>query len=127
MTAQANATALLATLTTALAPQKVYELHQVPTTRPPNYVEFALSRRFGGEFKQSGDVGTTGYRITLRAVAQSSVTAAREDLEKCRAALENTSLTVGADATTPIQFETEDPVAADNGWFSGLMSFTYVI
>lgn len=127
MTAQANATALLTVLTTALAPRKVYELHQVPSTRPPNYVELSLSRRFGGEFKQSGDVGTTGYRVTLRAVAQVSVMAAREDLEKCRAALEFTSLAVGGSTTTPIQFETEDPVAADDGWFSGLMSFTYVI
>lgn len=127
MTAAENAAALLAVLNAAVSPRKVYELHQVPTTRPPNYVEMTLSRRFGGEFKQCGDVGTTSYRVTLRAVAQMSVTAARDDLEKCRAALENVALVVGSDATTPIQFETEDPVATDNGWFSGLMAFTYVV
>jgi len=127
VTAEDNAAAVLTLLNTALAPRDAYELDKVPSPRPPQYVEITLSRMFGGERRQCGSIGATGYRVTVRAVSQSTVSSVRRDLEKCRAALEFNRLSVGAHLSTPIQFETEDPAAYDSGWFSGLQSFTYVI
>ena len=127
MTAQANADAILAALNTALSPRKAYDLDKVPPTRPPQYVEVTLSRRFGGTQRLSSQIATGGYRLTVRAVSQTTISSVRGDLEKCRAALEFKRLDVGGFTTTPIQFETEDPAASDEGWFSGLLVFTFAI
>lgn len=127
MTAQQQATAVLAALNAALTPKVAYDLDKVPATRPAEYVEVTVSRRHGGEFRQCGDIGTVGYRVTVRAISRVSVSNVRASLEKCRSALEFASLTVGDESTTPIQFETEDPAGYDDGWFSGLVTFTYVI
>lgn len=127
MTAQDVATASLAALDAALAPRKAYDLDKVPSPRPPQYVEITLSRMFGGEQRACGGIATVGYRLTVRAVSQSTVSSVRTDLEKCRAALEFNRLTVGGKTSTPIQFETEDPAGYDDGWFSGLLTFTFVL
>lgn len=127
MTAQANVTAILATLTTALAPRKVYDLGTVPSTRPPQFVEITLTRRFGGVMTLGGHIGTTGYRLTVAAVSSSTVASIRSDLEKVRAALEFQRLTVGGKQTTPIQFETEDEADYGSGWLSQYAAYTYVL
>lgn len=127
MTAQANATAILALLNTALSPKVAYDLDDIPSPRPAEYVEIGLSRRFGALARSSGGKGRTGYRVTIRAVSQASVVNARNSLEKSRAALEFARLSVGGETSTPVEFETEDPAQYDEGWFSGLLVFTYVI
>lgn len=127
MTAQENADAILAALNTALAPRVAYELDKVPATRPAQYVEVTLARRFGGESRQDGFIGTTGYRVIVTAISSATVSSIRSDLEKCRAALEFQSLTVGALSTTPIQFETEDEADYGNGWFAQYATYTYAI
>lgn len=124
MTEQQEATAVLAALNTALAPKVAYELDAVPATRPANYVEVTVSRRFGGE-ERAARKGSTGWRITTRAVSR-YVSDARLMHEKSRTALEYVRLSVGGKSSTPVQFETEVPVQEDDGWFSGLISWTYV-
>lgn len=128
MTANANAAAILTLLNTALpAGVDAYEINKVPATRPTEYVDISLGRRFGGERRASSQAWLTGYRVTVRAVSQTSVVNARTTLETCRAALEYARLSVSGETSTPVQFETEDPASFDAGWFSGLVAFTYTI
>lgn len=126
MTAQENATAVLAALNASLTPKVAYDYDEVPAERPDNYVEISVSRRFGGEPRLTGRKGSTGWRVTTRAVSR-YVSDARLMQEKCRTALEYVRLTVGGETTTPIDFESEDPVGPDDGWFSGLITWTYVL
>lgn len=126
MTAQGNVTAILATLNAAL-PVEAYDLGDVPSKRPSEYVEIVLSRRFGGETRVCQRKGLTGYRLTVRAISRQSAENVRLSLETCRAALEFKRITVGAVTSTPVQFETERPVASDESWFAGVLQFTYVI
>lgn len=123
-TQEQHATAVLAALNAALAPKQAYEYDTLPTTRPAEYVEATVSRRFGGESRLSAQKGTTGWRVTTRAVAQ-TVSNARLLAQKATQALEDVSLTVDGKSTTPIQFETEDPIGPDDGWYSGLVTWTY--
>lgn len=130
MTANANMAAVLTLLNAAL-PSGVdaYDLDEVPKTRPTEYVDAVLGRRFGGENERraSSHLWLTGYRLTVRATSETSVMGVRTSLEACRAALEYQRLVVGGETSTPIQFETEDPPGSDSGWFSGVMAFTYTI
>lgn len=127
MTAELNATAVLAAINAQFTSARAYELDDVPAGRPADYIEVTISRRFGGALKMGGSMDITGYRVTVRAVSQTAVSNVRNSLEKSRAALEFKRLTVGDQTTTPIQFETEDPAAYDDGWFSGLLAFTYAL
>lgn len=127
MTAQTTADAILTALNTALSPRKAFDLDKVPSPRPPQYVEITLARRFGGQQRVSAGIALTGYRLTIAAVSQSTVSAARADLEKCRVALEFKRLTVGGEKTTPIQFETNDDADYGAGWFAEYMAFTFSI
>ena len=127
MTAQATMTAALAEINAQFTTTHAYDLEDVPNERPGDYLEVSLSRRFGGNLKQGGSMDVVGYRLTVRAVSQTSVSNVRNSLEKARDALEFVRLTVGSGTTTPIQFETEDPADYDKGWFSGLLAFTFAL
>ncbi|RNL63647.1 hypothetical protein EFK50_07850 [Nocardioides marmoriginsengisoli] len=127
MTAQANVDAILTVLNAALSPRKAYDLDKVPSTRPPQYVEITLARRFGANLKRSASTGIVGYRLTVAAVSQTTVSSVRTDLEECRAALEFNRLSVGPAKTTPIQFETNDDADYGSGWFAEYMTFTFAI
>lgn len=119
--------AVLALLNTALAPKHAYDLDQVPVLPPTEYVEVSLSRRYGGQEREDGYIGTTGYRLMTRAVSLDSMSNARRSAEKVRGALEYVSFTVGLLTTTPVEFEGEIPIAPDDGWFSGATTWIYAI
>lgn len=127
MTAQAQMDAVLAALNTALAPKVAYDLDDVPSPRPSEYVEVTVTRRFGGERRLCQRTGLSGWRITVRGVSQASASNARNSLEKCRGALEFKPLIVAGETSTGVQFETSDPPEPDEGWFSGLDAYTYTI
>lgn len=127
VSAQTNATAVLAAINAQFTSTRAYDLDAVPTPRPSEYVEVTVSRRFGGTQTLAARSSLVGYRVTCRAVSHVKVANVRNALEKCRTALEYQRLTVGTEQTTPIQFETEDPAAYDDGWFSGLASFTFTV
>lgn len=126
-TEQQNADAILAALNAALAPKMAYEVDDVPSPRPAEYVEVQLVRRFGGTARGCGWKGTVGYRLTVFGISQTSASNARMLLEKCRAALEFQHLVVDGQQTTPIQFETANEVAPDDGWLSGFHDYTYAL
>lgn len=131
MTAQQQVAQVLAVLNAPLnaldTPKTAYDVGKEPSPRPKEYVDVNVSRVFGGTPRTSSQKYLTGYRVTVRGVSELSATNARNSLEVCRAALEYKRLTVDGQESTPIQFETEDPAEPDNGWFVGLLAFTYTI
>lgn len=125
---QLHATAVLTVLNAALPTQtRAYDVSEVPDTKPPHYVEVMLSRRFGGARRASADTGTGGWRIATRVVDKESVTDARNTASKVRDALEFARLAVAGKQSTPVQFEGAEPIGPDDGWWSGLTTWTYVL
>lgn len=106
-----------------------YDVDDVPGTNgnagtlPTRYTEVTVSRRYGGPVRGDATPTTIGYRITTRAVAK-NVTDARNLRRLAMRDLENVALTVGAEKSTPVAFESADPIGPDAGWFSGLVTWT---
>lgn len=130
MSESANLAAVLAALTAAGAVP--YDLGTAPGengntgTLPSRFTQVTVSRRFGGNFRGDASPTTTGYRGTTRAVAKSA-NDARNLRRLAGLALENVALTVGGSTTTPIQFENEDPIGPDDGYFSGLTYWVWAL
>lgn len=128
MTAQQTMTAALAALNAALpAAVDAYDLDKVPSPRPAEYVTALLVRRSGARLNSGGTTGIVGYRLRVRAVSQTQTANVRKSLETCRAALEFKRLTVGSQRSTPIQFETEDDMGGDDGWFAAYVDYTFTL
>lgn len=88
------------------------------------YNEITVSDRYGdGQLRLGVWLGTGGYRITTRAVGATE-DAAYQMRELARTALEYAVLTIGDVTTTPVMFETAEQIAEDDGWWSGLTTWT---
>lgn len=98
------------------------DLQKMGTAVPQEYVEVGLSRMFGGQALNDGRTATTGYRITTRAVALKEPNA-REMARRATTRLEGSR--VGD--STPVAFESADTIGPDDGWFSGLTLWTFVL
>lgn len=120
--------AIIAALNARLAPRKAYGIDDVPSPAPPLYVEVAVSRRWvEGSPRGDGEKSGKGYRVLTRAVAKTDGNA-RLLLKMCGEALEFVPLTVEGRLTTPLEFETEDPVESDaDGWYVGAWTWTYLL
>lgn len=123
----AQAAAVVAAINAQFEVNRAFELDDVPSPRPQEYIEVSVSRRFGGERRMSTEVGPTFYRAVVRGVSHSKSKNVDKALQKARAALEFQRISVGTRTSTPIQFETDEPTDPDDGWFSGVMTFTYTI
>lgn len=97
-----------------------------------------VTDRFGGVARMSGETGTRGVRITVRAVGLAveetdPLNNAREMRRRHDAALRNQRLTIGGRVTTQVAFETAEPIEEDGDqlttgtWFSGLTTYTAAI
>ena len=106
-------------------PRTAYEWDDAPKSGT-DYVLVSLSRRFGGNPRVGDHLGPSMWRMTTRAVG--TVTNVGALLYRCTIALEHHTITVGAETSTGIQFESEDDVDQDeydkNLW-SGLRSWTF--
>lgn len=102
-----------------------YDYDDLPAKRPDWYTEVTVTRRFGGEQRGSGERDGRFYRATTRQVAK-TVSNAR-NLRTKSAALEDSTLTVGSETTTPIEFETAEVIGPDDGWYSGLETWTFAL
>lgn len=123
-TAQQVATAVLAKLNSALTPRVAYELDKAPMTGA-DFAEITLSRRFGGN-ERGGRLSPSSWRLTVRTVG-SEVENARLLHEKAQA-IEGYVLTVGSETSTPVLFETEEPIGPDEAqriYWTGLRSYTF--
>ena len=119
MSTQADlTTAVLAGLTAASV--NPLTLQQISNTTPTtDYTEVTVSRRFGAAERVAGNAATVGWRITTRVVLRYAANAA-EFRERSAGALEGVAL----GDSTPCRFETENEVEPDNGWWSGITSWT---
>ena len=120
---EANAAAVIAALTTLNAAP--FDLDDVPAVLPVLYNEITVTRRYGGAPIRGTLPTSAHYRITVRSVAK-TVSNARE-MRKRSSLLEGTVLTVGGLESTPIQFETAELIGEDDGYYSGISSYTYAI
>jgi len=123
MTAQGVATVVVAAINAQFSTTRAYQPDEVPSPRPAEYVEVIVSRTVGGPPKGGGVSDTQGYRVTCRAVSQTSIANVDNSLEKCLTALKGKFMTVGTGQIGPIIPEPADPPAPDDGWFSGLIPF----
>lgn len=125
---QAVADAALVPINAALGamhtPRTAYDADDLPSPRPSEYVEVSVTRRFGGTLRNDTSLGTTGWRIAVRYVSQSSVDNARNMARIVNDALEMAVLTASGLQSTPVAFEGAEEIGPDDGWFSGLSTYT---
>lgn len=122
-------TAILAQLNATLpATRKAYRIGDpaIIVDDPDSYTEVSLWRRPGGLARLDAVYDSDLMRVKTRYVAKSANNASAQQT-KTRAALEYASLSIGGTTTTPVQFETEDPIMPDDGWFSGWTDWTYAL
>lgn len=125
MSTDADAVALLAVLNAVLpAGRKAYDGDDLANMalKPACYVELVTSRRFIQPARMFPTASVIGTRATLRWVAD-TVGNARKLRDLCTTALEGQVLLSGT--TTPVQFETEEPIGPDDGFYSGSADWTY--
>lgn len=122
--------AVMAALTAAQA--RPHDYDTPPASTVTAYTLVTVSGRFGGVPRNDSRIGTRGVRVTVRAVG-STADNAREMRRRTDGALREQRLAIGDFTTTPIAFETADPVAPDGdikttgAWFSALSLYTYTV
>lgn len=126
MSEEAHIEALRSLLNTALAPHQAYTVQALEdmVALPPQYVELGAMRRFGGTERLVGSPVPRLWRAYTRVVASREVNA-RRMRSLVSEALEDARLTVGGKTSGPVRLEAQDPVAPDDGWYSGLTTWTY--
>lgn len=102
-----------------------YDLGNVPGNRPEKYTEITVTRRFGGEQRSSGERDGQLWRITARQVGRVFQNA--QNLRAKGSAIEGAVLTIAGGTSTPVEFETAEVIGPDDGWFSGLETWTYAL
>lgn len=118
---------LLAIINAALTPRDAYELDDVPQPRPNEYVEITVSRYDASEKRQDGFAGTSAWRLTCRYVAHRITNVSRMQQLVRDAFPHPTCITVDGVESTAVAFEVEDAITPDDGWFSGLDTFTFTL
>lgn len=125
MSEKAHLNAVLAAMTAAGA--QPYTLQQLKdaATLPAYYNEVHVTQRAGtGPRSVGGPPQTSQWRILTRAVAQRYGNA-QEMRDRARIALHEATLTVGTETYFVERAASDDPIAEDDGWFSGTSEFTY--
>lgn len=126
MTEELTAQAVIDALNAAqAAAYDVDDLTKMAAT-PLNYVEVTVSRRYAEGDRLTGGRSTRSWRITTRVVTK-TVSNAREYRRRVETALERRTLLIEGKRTTPVQLETESPIGPDDGWFSGLTTWTFTV
>jgi hypothetical protein len=126
-----HATACRTAITATLAPSwTAYDYGKVPGadgnpgTLPNIYALVSVERRYNPTLRLSAQSGAVGWRVAVRVVGR-TVDEARWALSRVADALNEQRLTVGAQTTTPLQFESEQSPEPDDGRFSALTLYTY--
>jgi hypothetical protein len=102
------------------------------TVSDANYNLVTVSPRFGGELRVGGVGGTRAVRVTVLSVGKTAENV-NEMRRRADLALREQTLTVAGFPSSPIQFETGDPVGPDGdlagagAWFSAITSWTYAV
>lgn len=126
-TEEQHAAAIIAALTAkSAAPYDLDDAKALVPPLPKGYTEVMVSPRAGAPLRNPGSTGRRGWRIATRQVG-TTVSNAREMRKRTHEALEFVRLTVGGDQTTPIQFDSAEEIGEDDGYWSGLETWTYAI
>ncbi|GHJ59134.1 hypothetical protein NOK12_16520 [Nocardioides sp. OK12] len=124
--------AIKAALEVALGADRVYDYGKVPGadnnpgTLPHIYVLPAVERRTGALRRAGAYAKSSGWRVSVRAVGRTP-DECRWALSRISLALDEARLTIGGDLTTPIQYESGQAPEPDDGKFSALEIYTYVV
>jgi len=98
--------------------------HAKAGTLPSRYTEVFVTERVS-EYRRLGGIGCRSWRAQTRAVAQLEDNAEVERA-KAAAALEEKFFTVGGvESSAIVRGATDDPIAPDDGWHSGLSEWIY--
>lgn len=129
--ARLHAAAVRTAITAALAPSwTAYDYGKVPGadgntgTLPNIFCLVSVERRFNSNLRLSAQAGTGGWRVSVRCLGR-TVDEARWAMDRVTRALNEARLLIDGRATTPIQFESDQAPAFDDGRYSGLSSWTY--
>ena len=96
-------------------------------TPPPIYAVLALERRYTGSLnRMSGRPSRSGWRASFRTVGRTPNEARWARLQ-ISMALDGVRVTVGAEISTPIEFESDTEIGPDNGKLSGSTVWTYAL
>lgn len=132
---RAHATAVKAAINATLGPipnttdTRTYDYDEIPGANgndgelPDIYVAVSLERRYSPVLR-SAKAGGTGWRIGARAVGP-TVDEVRWALLKVALALNEKRLNISGTSTTPIQFETDEAPARDEGVYTAVALYTY--
>lgn len=91
----------------------------------------AVADRFGGVRRMSSEIGTRSVRITVVAVGRTPDNA--REMRRRHDKLRGQRLTIGGRLSTPIEFESAEPVGPDGdllgtgSWFSAMSRYTYTV
>lgn len=131
---RAHASAVRTLVSDALGPWDAYYYGKVPGsdgnpgTLPHIFALVSVERRFNPNLRLSANATGVGWRISVRVVGR-TVDEARWALMFVTAALNEARLSLltdsGPRSTTPIQFESEQPPALDDGRYSATSTWTY--
>ena len=104
------------------------DLDQAPTD---DCNQFTVADRVSGAVRMSGDVGIRSVRVVVKALGQTTDNA--REMQRRHDSLRGKRLTFGTRTSTPIQFESGDPVSPDGdllitgAWFSAVSTYTYEV
>lgn len=123
-------TAVKVAVKALLGPNDVYDYRQVPGSDgnagvlPNIYVLVSVERRYNPQLRVSAQAGVTGWRLQTVGVGRTA-DECRWAMFKTATALNERTLAVGSDVTTPLQLESEDAPQWDDGRFSALARWTF--
>jgi len=124
--AAAIRTLLDAALVGATQSWHAYDYDDVPDDLPSNYAVVTVTRRYADDFRFNYARVLVGYRLTTLAVGL-TVDSTRWVRDRIAVALNDKPLTLNDQPTTPVRFETENPIEWDDGRYSGATSWTYAL
>lgn len=128
MSDAAHLAAVLTAINASLSGSRTaYAVDDVPTPRPAEYVEVVVARRAGETPRFVGRTGRTGWRVVTRPCSSVSMANVSRMQAEVADALDGTNLLVGSEYSTPVVFETADPVTADENWLSAPTAWTYAL
>ena len=118
-----------ALLALAAANASGYSLAQLAglTAKPTSYNEVMVAQKYPDAPRRTGGAsGTTQWRILTRAVAD-KYTNAQEMRRRAALALEDQKLTVSGQVVFVERALSDDPISADDGWWSGMSEFSTAV
>lgn len=125
MSEQAHLDAVKALLTAANAkPYTLAELDALASL-PTSYNEVTVSQKVGSGPRRAGAPSqVTQWRVVVRSVAD-IYSNAQEMRRRAAAALDEAALTVAGELFFVERTASDDPIGADDGWWSGVSEYGY--